>query len=667
MKHIDRYILSERAKLPREAARIILENPELLAKAEKEEPLQSEFLKDAAKFVLKDMAWDFVKGLFTGDDDDDKKEDDDKKDSGDKDDDDVFEQLPRRGGETITSGNNQEVIIEPDGTIRVIRGGGGGRGRGDRQPRDDGDREEREEKEESTSVTGGLMAIGIALLVALGLRYGFRKAASLDNSNAIGGPKYFQLVGLKPNYPMLKARVRHWALNKGERPRLWELMDRTSIRTFTSRVLLNQELWKRVHARQNDINNEATGGKGGFFGGIFSDFKEEFLEENQIAQEISIPGLSDDDDGVLDKIAKARKLQKTLDVDKKMEDLEEQEKHIKMLLNVYNKELKSPYKITEGQLRATMKVIKEEYERLSDELKTDYDDYLERWDGSDVGAEMNRYVKVKGRDVLNSVDYFDWFEDVTELERKKAETSDAEVFVQHFLPGLAIVYDKWIHDQLKKKLKETKPAGPKPGVGAPPEEAPEAPAAVAPVATPKEKTKAQRQAELLEGLGLELSVIQEMLYGAGYFDKPSDKLRTFGYSARKPLKADNKYGSETETAIMNLQRKLNSRGYSLKVDGLYGPDTHKAYSETPINADGSLPGEAATKPARAGSVKIEKTSKVKRGDKYHVTVTTTDGREFKEIGDNLNLTNAAARDKAEAYIKTLPLQERRMSNIYKIL
>ncbi|MHC4752925.1 MAG: peptidoglycan-binding domain-containing protein, partial [Planctomycetota bacterium] len=602
MKHIDRYILSERAKLPREAAKIILENPELLGKTEKEESLQSEVWDKVLQWGP--AAYELVKGVFGGDDDDKKKDDDDKKKdddgfdplsvlSGDKkDDDDVFEQLPRREGETISSGNNQEVIIEPDGTIRVIRGGGAGRGRGDRQPRDGGDREEREEKEESTSVTGGLIAIGIALLVALGLRYGFRKAASLDNSNAIGGPKYFQHVGLTPNYPMLKARVRHWALNKGERPRLWELMDRTSIRTFTSRVLLNQELWKRVHARQNDINNKATGGKGGFFGGIFSDFKEEFLEENQITQEVSIPGFSDDDDGVLGKIAKARKLQKTLDVDKQMEDLEEQEKHIKMLLNVYNKELKSPYKITEGQLRATMEVIKEEYERLSEELDSEFEE-LDRWDGSDVGAEMNRYVKVKGRDVLNSVDYFDWFEDVTELERKKAETSDAEVFVQHFLPGLAIVYDKWIHDQLKKKLKETKPAGPKPGVGAPPEEAPEAPAAVAPVAIPKEKTKAQRQAELLEGLGLELSVIQEMLYGAGYFDKPSDKLRTFGYSSRKPLKADNKYGSETETAIMNLQRKLNSRGYSLKVDGLYGPDTHKAYSETPINADGSLPGEAA--------------------------------------------------------------------------
>jgi hypothetical protein len=35
MKHIDRYILSERAKLPREAAKIILENPELLGKKQK--------------------------------------------------------------------------------------------------------------------------------------------------------------------------------------------------------------------------------------------------------------------------------------------------------------------------------------------------------------------------------------------------------------------------------------------------------------------------------------------------------------------------------------------------------------------------------------------------------------------------------------------------------
>jgi peptidoglycan hydrolase-like protein with peptidoglycan-binding domain len=230
------------------------------------------------------------------------------------------------------------------------------------------------------------------------------------------------------------------------------------------------------------------------------------------------------------------------------------------------------------------------------------------------------------------------------------------------LPGLAIVYDKWIHDQLKKKLKETKPAGPTPGAGVPPEEAP-----AAPVAAPKEKTKAEKQADLLKGMGLDLSTIQEMLYGAGYFDETSDNLRTFGFSSRKPLKADNKYGPETEAAIMNLQKNLNSKGSSLKVDGLYGPATHEAYKKNPINADGSLPGEKSAKKTPSKRVEIFKTSKVKRGGKFHVTVTTTDGKEFKEIGDNLNLTNAAARDKAEAYIKTLPLQERRMANIYKIL
>jgi hypothetical protein len=251
MKHIDRYILSERAKLPREAARIILEKPEFLNKAEGND--NKVILVENPGLIF---ALDLAKDWFLSGDDDDKK--DDKKDSGgssDNDDDDVFEQLPRREGDTISSGDNQEIIIEPDGTVRIIRGGGAGRKGRKSGGGDSGGAGGEKEEESSGSATGTLIGIGIAILIALGFR-GIRNKGNpdLETSNAIGGAKYFKAIGLQPNYAMLRARIRFWAQNKGDMPRAWELMDRTSIRMFLNKVLLNQELWRRVHERQDEIN-----------------------------------------------------------------------------------------------------------------------------------------------------------------------------------------------------------------------------------------------------------------------------------------------------------------------------------------------------------------------------------------------------------------------------
>jgi peptidoglycan hydrolase-like protein with peptidoglycan-binding domain len=421
--------------------------------------------------------------------------------------------------------------------------------------------------------------------------------------------------------------------------------------------LLNNEFWTRVHARQQEINRMASEEEN-YFPGIFGDILGESSEAegSVILEEITEKeSLKEIDLDTLKTIKKAQRIKDKLSGKEEDEEEEEiQKKNISSLLHAINKETKSEYRVSNKQVTATMFVIKEEYEKLADELESELDmDELDYWDGT-TGLTWKRtktWVK----------DWIPGFDEPSK-EELRASRGPAIIFDSEFLPSLAILYDNWLHAQLKQALKEKiRPPGPVPTPVPTPGPTP------GPAPVPRQKTKAEKQADLLKGMGLDLSAIQEMLYVAGYFDETSDNLRTFGFSSRKPLKADNKYGPETEAAIMNLQKNLNSKGSSLKVDGLYGPATHEAYKKNPINADGSLPGEKSAKKTPSKRVEIFKTSKVKRGGKFHVTVTTTDGKEFKEIGDNLNLTNAAARDKAEAYIKTLPLQERRMANIYKIL
>ncbi len=195
-------------------------------------------------------------------------------------------------------------------------------------------------------------------------------------------------------------------------------------------------------------------------------------------------------------------------------------------------------------------------------------------------------------------------------------TSDPENFEKFLLPGLTIIYFKWLGLQLRQIAAETsaniqklksqaaasgavKPdkaaiaaVAKKEAEGDNKEEAIKKVAADLGKEEKGKKTKAKttststtsassgpassRQESLLSDIeGMDLKKLQTLLLSLDMFDKSKDKLRTF-----KSGEADGKYGPETRDAIKKLQTKLNTiKDVSLTVDGLYGSLTHAAYQD----------------------------------------------------------------------------------------
>lgn len=116
--------------------------------------------------------------------------------------------------------------------------------------------------------------------------------------------------------------------------------------------------------------------------------------------------------------------------------------------------------------------------------------------------------------------------------------------------------------------------------------------------------------------GTDVKALQEFLMQLGY------KLPKYG--------ADGEFGSETETAIKAFQKKA-----SVKADGIYGSDTHKALMDAVADADDGKDDpevEApATKQVRTvcnnGSVNIRKGNDTK----YSRITAVKDGTSFKWV------------------------------------
>lgn len=101
-------------------------------------------------------------------------------------------------------------------------------------------------------------------------------------------------------------------------------------------------------------------------------------------------------------------------------------------------------------------------------------------------------------------------------------------------------------------------------------------------ATGGSRSKAARQKRLLKNLNSTLEDLQKTLAIFGFFGPDPESTKTFSKTPSGALKADGKYGDETEGAIKKLQRalideKLLPKGAD---DGLFGPNTFRAMNKS---------------------------------------------------------------------------------------
>jgi peptidoglycan hydrolase-like protein with peptidoglycan-binding domain len=96
----------------------------------------------------------------------------------------------------------------------------------------------------------------------------------LLKSTAIGSPDYFALTKIPIRYNVLVTRVREWAAKKGGKQTYWGDME--TISAFVRHVLTKKEFWKRVHARENDIQKKASGRDDGFWETVWDSGKKSY-------------------------------------------------------------------------------------------------------------------------------------------------------------------------------------------------------------------------------------------------------------------------------------------------------------------------------------------------------------------------------------------------------
>jgi peptidoglycan hydrolase-like protein with peptidoglycan-binding domain len=365
------------------------------------------------------------------------------------------------------------------------------------------------------------------------------ETGDLVKSTGIGTPTYFQQVGVTPDYKKLTEMVRKWGIKKGGRTTYWD--DIESINTYALKVLMQEDFWKRVHARENEIQTMVSG-RGDSTLSMVKNFWSNVVDGELQAAASGVPALTDAEKEELSRIARAKKTGK-----------EDQK-----------------FSVTKRRIRAVGEVIQDESEKYAEEKDSDID-ALDKWDGTST-------------------------------------SDDADIFMEHLLPGLSAVYSKWLFETLRdevaavaekklqdlvKKAEKAKDVPPAPEAEKAIQVATTAP--IVPGAEPEEKTakvKVKRSgvasSSYAEGLaeeaGTTLSAVQDNLLEFGLFDKPKDELKTFESGS-----ADGIYGPETSAAIEKLQEKLNklykdnpqvdTEFEELKQDGLYGPLTHNALTK----------------------------------------------------------------------------------------
>lgn len=390
-----------------------------------------------------------------------------------------------------------------------------------------------------------LAGAGAGLLIAPTLAVLGTKAGNelgnkdLLRSTGIGTPAYFQQVGVTPDYKKLTEMVRKWGIKKGGRTTYWD--DIESINTYALKVLMQEDFWKRVHARENEIQTMVSG-RGDSILSMVKNFWSNVMDGELQAAASGVPSLTDAEKEELSRIARTKKTGK-----------EDQK-----------------FSVTKRRIRAVGEVIQEESEKYAEEKDSDID-ALDKWDGTST-------------------------------------SDDADIFMEHLLPGLSVVYSKWLFETLRdevaavaekklqdlvKKAEKAKDVPPVPEAEKAIQVATTAP--MVPGAEPEEKPakiKVKRSgvasSSYAEGLaeeaGTTLSAVQDNLLEFGLFDKPKDELKTFESGS-----ADGIYGPETSAAIEKLQEKLNklykdnpqvdTEFEELEQDGLYGPLTHNALTK----------------------------------------------------------------------------------------
>jgi hypothetical protein len=388
-----------------------------------------------------------------------------------------------------------------------------------------------------TAVSAGLLAA--PLLAEFGSYLGNNMAAEdLIGSNAIGSPEFFKSVygsdwQSRVNYNEMITMVEKWGQKKGNigvrGVEKWR--DVESFDTFIDQVLKDPELWKRVHARETEIQ-EKTGGRADT---VMSSVKNALAvplgpEGSLMAAIRGEPVMTSAEKEIIDKLSNAGS------------ETGESGK----------------FSVSKRRLRAVSDVILEESREMAEDKDSDFG-ALDKWDG--VSPSSN----------------------------------DEEIFKEHFLPSVSVLYMRWLHKQILntipatqenlnsavsqiEKMGEVKPdpelkkaletavasVTPVPGsVYDEPEEEELEPEEVEDKEVgedPLIKAKSDQQLKSLEDVGIDLEAVQNILV----------KLKVM-YGTYTP----GEYDGKTMSAIGDLQKKLNKHfGSDIVVNAVYDEKTH---------------------------------------------------------------------------------------------
>lgn len=390
----------------------------------------------------------------------------------------------------------------------------------------------------ATVSTGLLLAPLIAVLASYGGNIG--NAGELIDSTALGSPEFFKSVygsdwQSRVDYNEMITMVEKWRQKKAQSTmgvrgtEKWRGVESFDI--FIDQVLKDPELWKKVHARENEIQ-EKTGGRADT---IMSSVKNALAiplgpEGSFMAAVRGEPVMTSAEKEIIDRLSSAAA------------ETGESGK----------------FTVSKRRLRAVSDVILEESRKMAEDKDSDFG-ALDKWDG--VSPSSN----------------------------------DEEIFKEHFLPSVSVLYMRWLQKQILntvpttqenlnsvvsqiEKVGEVKPdpelkkaletavasVTPVPGsVYDEPEEEELEPEEVEDKEVgedPLIKAKSDQQLKSLEDVGIDLKAVQNILV----------KLKVM-YGTYTP----GEYDGKTMSAIGDLQKKLNKHfGSNIVVNAVYDEKTH---------------------------------------------------------------------------------------------